>query len=418
MCNIEYDKLIEAPPKHLDVAFFEEVVETALRTAFVKIKGISLTLGSSPGDNYCSQIYRTRIKYERNNNGNKIEEIAVIVKSIPRLESVEFIEDLQVYLKERITYHEVLPKLEVLLHCRRRFGPKLFHCLKRPENSLVFEDLSQLGYTMASRESGLDETHCRLVMKHLAEFHAASMALASVNKTIFDAYTDGMLSARGLAKADGLLMTFFAGNGNQLHSMVSNWAGFERIADKIAKYLEHHRANLVRSQAPIDDEIKVLNHGDLWVNNMMFKYDHAHKPQDLIFIDFQLSIWGSPGIDLNYFFYTSLSLDVLQHKRPELLKVYHARLVDTLLGLDMGVRVPTYEQIVKEVQRRESYGFFANYGIFPTISQDKAQTGDNNLDSFNDAEFAKKKIEQMFQSQRLVDTFRYTLPQFERAGVF
>lgn len=233
---------------------------------------------------------------------------------------------------------------------------------------------------------------------------------------IFKAYGDGMLSPHGLNKDDGLLMRFFAGNGEQLHKLVSSWPGYERIAGKIRKYMEQQRVNLVRAQAPVDDEIKVLNHGDLWVNNMLFKYNGAQQ-LDVIFIDFQLSIWGSPGIDLNYFFYTSLSLDVLKHKRPQLLKVYHNRLADTLLNLDMGVPVPSYEQVMAEVHRREGYGFFANYGILPTVSQDKAETADNNLENFSDADFAQKKTEQMFNSKRLAETLRYTLPHFERAGV-
>ncbi|KAM8715330.1 hypothetical protein ACLKA7_002394 [Drosophila subpalustris] len=421
MCSIVYDQKLEAsPPKHLDVPFFEEVLETALRTSRIQLIGIYCSMGSSTGENYCSQIYRAHIRYKSQNDTQDVQQeqkLAVIVKSIPHIESVEFIEDLQVYLKEKITYYEVLPRLELLMKCKRRFGPKLYHCLKAPENALVFEDLSQLGYVMASREAGLNEAHCRLVMERLAEFHATSMVLAMLDTEIFDAYGDGMLSPQGLAKDDGLILRFFSGNGEQLHKLVSSWPGFERIASKIGKYMEHHRSNLLKAQAPLDKEIKVLNHGDLWVNNMLFKYDKAQQLQDLIFIDFQLSIWGSPGIDLNYFFYSSLSLDVLKHKRPQLLKIYHNRLADTLLQLDMGVPVPSYDQLLAEVHRRENYGFFAAYAILPTVSQDKAQTADNNLENFRDADFARQKVEQQFASSRVTETLRYALPHFERAGV-
>ncbi|BFF93387.1 uncharacterized protein DMAD_11248 [Drosophila madeirensis] len=303
------------------------------------------------------------------------------------------------------------------MQCKRRFGPKLFQCLKQPENTLVFEDLGHLGFVMACRESGLNEEHCRLVMERLAEFHATSMALAVLDPNIFESYSDGMLSPNGLVKDNGLLIRFFAGNGEELHIVVSTWPGYERIAEKIAKYMKNHRANLVRCQALQDQEIRVLNHGDLWVNNLLFKYDNAKRPQDLILIDFQLSIWGSPGIDLNYFFYTSLSLEVLRHKRPQLLRIYHTRLSETLLNLDLGTPVPSYEQILEEVHRRECYGFFASHGIFPTVTQDKPQTADNNLENFTDADFAKQKVRQMFESPRLRETLRHTLPHFERAGV-
>ncbi|XP_052837410.1 uncharacterized protein LOC128253218 [Drosophila gunungcola] len=415
MCSIVFDAEVVSPPSHLNVAFFEDVLETALRTTRVQMLTIHIRMGSSTGENYCSQIYRANVSFKRPDHPE--QHMAFIVKSVPHLNSVEFIEDLEVYLKEKITYHEVLPRLELMMQCKRRFGPKLFQCIKRPESTLVFEDLSQMDFVMASREIGLDEEHCLLVMERLAEFHATSMVLAVLDPHIFDAYADGMLSPRGLAKDDGMLMRFFSGNGKELHNLVSSWPGFERIAEKIEKYLQNQRCNLVRSQAPQDNEVKVLNHGDLWVNNMLFKYDTAHRPQDLILIDFQLSVWGSPGIDLNYFFYTSLTLDVLRHRRPQLLRCYHARLAKTLLNLDLGVPVPSYEQIQNEVHRREAYGFFASYGIFPTVSQDKAQTADNNLENFKDEDFAKHKVRQMFESRRLAETLRYSLPHFERAGV-
>nr|XP_016927718.1 uncharacterized protein LOC108008382 [Drosophila suzukii] len=414
MCSVTFDADVVAPPKHLDAPFFEEVLETALRTARVTLLSIHIRIGSSTGENYCSQIYRAKVSFKRPDHPE--QDIVFIVKSIPHLDSVEFINDLQVYLKEKMTYYEILPRLELMMQCKRRFGPKLYQCIKQPENTLVFEDLGQLGFVMASREEGLNEDHCQLVMERLAEFHATSMALAILDPHIFDTYTDGMLSPRGLEK-DSFLMQFFSGNGKELHRLVSSWPGFERIAGKIGKYMENHRSNLVRSQAPLEKEIKVLNHGDMWVNNMLFKYDAAKRPQDLILIDFQLSVWGSPGIDLNYFFYTSLSLDVLRHRRPHLLRCYHDRLAKTLLDLDLGVPVPSYDQILEEVHRREAYGFFASYGIFPTISQDKTQTADNNLESFKDADFAKQKFRQMFESRRLAETLRYSLPHFERAGV-
>ncbi|XP_044313396.1 uncharacterized protein LOC108041553 isoform X1 [Drosophila rhopaloa] len=416
MCSIVFDAEVVVPPSHLNVAFFEEVLETALRTARVQLLAIHIRMGSSTGENYCSQIYRAKVSFKRPDHPE--QQMVFIVKSIPRQDSVEFIEDLEVYLKEKITYTEVLPRLELMMQCKRRFGPKLYQCIKEPESTLVFEDMGQVGFKMASRELGLDEEHCQLVMERLAEFHATSMVLAVLDPHIFDAYTDGMLSPRGLAKDDGLLMRFFAGNGKELHNLVGSWPGFERIAEKIGKYMQNQRANLERSQAPQEKEIKVLNHGDLWVNNLLFKYDTAQRVQDLILIDFQLSVWGSPGIDLNYFFYTSLTLEVLRHRRSQLLRSYHAKLAKTLLNLDLGVPVPSYEQILEEVHRREAYGFFASYGIFPTVSQDKAQTADNNLENFKDEDFANHKVRQMFESRRLAETLRYSLPYFERAGVF
>jgi len=55
MCSIVFDADVVAPPSHLDVPFFEEVLETALRTARVQLLSIHIRMGSSTGENYCSK---------------------------------------------------------------------------------------------------------------------------------------------------------------------------------------------------------------------------------------------------------------------------------------------------------------------------------------------------------------------------
>ncbi|XP_016970969.1 uncharacterized protein LOC108038649 [Drosophila rhopaloa] len=122
MCSIVFDAEVVVPPSHLNVAFFEEVLETALRTARVQLLAIHIRMGSSTGENYCSQIYRAKVSFKRPDHPE--QQMVFIVKSIPRQDSVEFIEDLEVYLKEKITYTEVLPRLELMMQCKRRFGPK------------------------------------------------------------------------------------------------------------------------------------------------------------------------------------------------------------------------------------------------------------------------------------------------------
>jgi hypothetical protein len=45
------------------------------------------------------------------------------------------------------------------------------------QSFLVLEDLSAVGFRMMDRLEGLDLDHCLLVMRSLARFHAASVAL-------------------------------------------------------------------------------------------------------------------------------------------------------------------------------------------------------------------------------------------------
>lgn len=232
-------------------------------------------------------------------------------------------------------------------------------------------------------------------------------------------FDKGILAKASLERDDGVLFKFLTGNLEALIELIKGWSGYEEIFQKIIKYKSNFRENLLHSQAPVAGEIQVLNHGDLWVNNILFKYQNneSRKLLDLVFVDFQMSIWGSPGMDLNYFFYTSLQLCILQNKREALVRVYHESLQQTLNDLKYK-KIPTLQDIMLEVKRREPYGFFANYGILPTVSMDKQQSSDNSLDNFLDEEFTKKKVRQMFSSNRLEKTLKYTLPRFQKLGIF
>lgn len=101
----------------------------------------------------------------------------------------------------------------------------------------------------------------------------------------------------------------------------------------------------------------VLNHGDLWVNNIMFRYPHnTHEsPEDVVFIDYQCSFFASPGIDLNYFFNTSVPLDLFKNKRIELLGQYYNSLRETMESLNLS-NIPNFEFILDEYKKLELYG--------------------------------------------------------------
>lgn len=66
--------------------------------------------------------------------------------------------------------------------------------------------------------------------------------------------------------------------------------------------------------APKPNGINVLNHGDFWINNMMYKYDddddESLRPRDIRLVDLQLVRFSSPCLDLQYFITTSAQQEV------------------------------------------------------------------------------------------------------------
>ncbi|XP_055844515.1 uncharacterized protein LOC129910934 [Episyrphus balteatus] len=404
-------------PESLNGRFFQEVLENALFETDLKIRKLSFERGSAIGDNFCSQIYRVQITFCRSNDDKRLDDLSVIVKSMPTSNELKFLLDLKAFVKEKIFYTHMIPRLEILLDNVKLAG-RLYYGAKEPINTLVFEDLGASDYIMGNRAEGLDVDHCQLVMKKLGYLHGSSLILHKKDPDCMKSFHSSLLSEDCLNGSD-TFETVFRFSFDSVVRHVSTWQGYESITKKLQKYATNFKENLIKTQLPIPGELKVLNHGDLWVNNFLFKYNNKETKesvQDVIFIDLQMSIFGSPGFDLNYFFYTSMQLDVLKEKREELLKTYYKSFSDTLKAYKYE-NIPSFEDILLEVRRREPFGFFANYGVFPGVSMDKSESSDNTLEKFMDEDFANKKGDVMFSSQRLRDTMRYTLKRFDELGV-
>lgn len=115
-------------PDYLNEQYFINALEEGLRQEKVNIHGINFTWGSNPGDNYCSSIYRVLIDYDTNKEQSEEEpqekqQISLIVKTIPITPETKFLEDVGVFVKEKITYWDVLPRLAILSN-GDKFGAK------------------------------------------------------------------------------------------------------------------------------------------------------------------------------------------------------------------------------------------------------------------------------------------------------
>lgn len=102
---------------------------------------------------------------------------------------------------------------------------------------------------------------------------------------------------------------------------------------------------------------QVLNHGDFWTGNLLYRYDN-NELADVIFIDFQNSVIGSPIIDLLYFLTSSVSYDVIASGRDEIIYTYHETLSLLLQKLEYRGYIPSLNELQIELLRRGALGKF------------------------------------------------------------
>ncbi|XP_033169442.1 uncharacterized protein LOC117146922 [Drosophila mauritiana] len=412
---------LEEPPLYLTPQFFRRTLEHGLQQLDLQVIGVQLTNLTRGGENYCSNIYRAQIKYR--NAESCVLETSLIVKSMPD-EKQAILARLHIYNKETLFYMHIKPKLEALMwravdsSSAWTLAPKHYYSTTQPEQTIILEDLCAAGYQLKCRQLGLDFDHAALVLAKLAEYHALTMAMAEREpETIVDRYPFGLLHMDAINSEPFKLL--FGTQLLKLAALVGDCEGFGGITTKLYRYHEHFTERVLKAVYPLRGNHNVLNHGDLWVNNIFFKYDAEYTVQQVKIIDFQLCFYGSLGFDINYFLNTSLELEVLRDRRQELVDIYYRSLVDCLKHLPWSKELPSYEDIMDEIRKREAYGFFVAFGFFPLMSMIGVDSEDNSLKNFHDETFARQKVQLMFEGNtRTLESLKCTLKRLDELKLF
>lgn len=164
-------------------------------------------------------------------------------------------------------------------------------CFLGVENDvIVLEDMAHSGYTMSDKYTPFDFEHCKILMKMLAKFHAKSFIFEQqYKKTLHDEFSHCMhetLWPRADDKARAMIDAAVKGVVSMI-DLLPEVDDNRRNAfkEKIVKLCADHTDKL----SPSVKHKNVLCHGDLWANNILFKYDADKRPVECCLIDFQLA---------------------------------------------------------------------------------------------------------------------------------
>jgi hypothetical protein len=301
-----------------------------------------------PGDNFMAIILRSEIEIEKN-NGEKVS-LSYIVKC---LLSTVFNEDMvsgySAFPKEKKMYAEILPAFEKLYEnvgVDMSFGPKCYFETDFPTQIIVLEDLSH--YKMLPKSNGLDESHIEECLAWLAKFHAASMVYYDMNGPYGDLFKGGVY-ARDM---ESTYQPYFDLYFPYFIEAVKKLPNGEKYLEKVKKYEGKLYRSISKTLDFDENSVNVLCHGDSWSNNFLFLYEND-KLKNLKVVDYQLPVYGTFTQDIFYFMMTSWHQDVKIKKFDYFIKFYHDNLVENLTLLKYEKKIPSLDDLHKEIDKRK-----------------------------------------------------------------
>ncbi|XP_068623132.1 uncharacterized protein [Battus philenor] len=287
------------------------------------------------GDNYGAYVKRIKVEQE---DGNEFKMIAKIAPANMILREQRPVNDF--FANETLIYNELLPMFRKL---QENFGvpdndkfkfPICYGTLDEPINEIILlEDLEPYNYVMLNKTEPLSDEIVKTVLKNLANFHSLSYVLRNKEPQVFDKFMGTLVNASVNPKTMAQTQMFFEHALNDLKSIFDK-DRYKNTIDYVMQHLVKTWMKLV--SADKGSKYSVIQHGDLWTNNIMFQMQDGH-PSGCILIDYQLSRDSVPVADIHNLIFSCTDYATRSRHYYEWIDFYHSELDRYLQYYDLKV---------------------------------------------------------------------------------
>uniref|UniRef100_A0A905R0K6 CHK kinase-like domain-containing protein n=1 Tax=Rhodnius prolixus TaxID=13249 RepID=A0A905R0K6_RHOPR len=352
------------------------------------------------GENYGSQVYRLKLEIILN-NGKKFKKSLIMKREhAPNDASAGHIE-LPVFKTEIKIYRDILIEFEAIMNEFQDPSDKVWGDLigYKPYSVIIMDDLKAKNFKVADRRNCLDLNHAVLVLQSLGRFHAISHVLLQrgiLNKDD--------LGIHYMQSNSSITMRLLEGAYRQLACVMDeHWPPkWKEAAQKYTKESKVVAQKIRKLFEFPKNGFLVLNHGDCWTCNMMFKYCsyEENKPIAVKFLDFQISHFNTYIYDVIHFLYMSVRPDIRRKNMDRLLIEYQKTLKNTLEFYGLTDVAPTLKHVHDEARRVEYLGMFYSMTSLPVTTIDiedsffaeKLQSDCDSKDIYNAESFKSEKF--------------------------
>jgi thiamine kinase-like enzyme len=383
--------------------YFEKVLKQIGVGINIKILNSNVTEASSVNG---STILKAKVQYS--SNKIKDETVNFIVKLSSNAKNV-FVDNTT--FTTEIKMYQTIMEMQRLFETSGEnvvFAPRMLYYSQEPVPNVVLEDISAAPKSLVTINERLDFDETKKILLKLARWHAASFQVAKDTKMKLDEYNVGLFNVN----SEGV--NLIHSNFRLFVDEIKSWTGYEKYAAKLEKlspkFLKYGKT-VYKANGP-SDGYNVLNHGDFNYKNMLFKKnDINHKVYDALFLDFQLSIWATPAIDLYSLLYMIASDETRLNHENELLELYYSEFIDTLRRVGLMTKVPTLLEFRVELLKHKFLEVVLAICFLPYFYVDDSQSG---YDLFNDANIEQRK--NLYKNEAYQNSIKKILPRLLTSG--
>lgn len=337
--------------------------------------------GSSIGDGFVGIMVKVIIKEK---DGSKNLQILAKIPPVNK-QTREIMKSMQLFEREVFMYNVLLPEfvafqLEKKISRAQGFFafPKVYYAnfdKEKDESIIIMEDLRNSGHRMWDKTKPVNFEHAKFLMIALGKYHAISFAMKAKRPEQFEKFK-ALSDFIGDSFREEAFKDFL--NQSLGRAMESLSPEDTKSRTRFKKLIDHSQQFVADCVNPhLIEPLGIVSHGDCWVNNFLYHYKKGDQPDNIVLIDWQISRYCSPVVDLTYFIFACTDRQLRQKHFDELLRIYHSSLKELLdhLGGDTVSQFP-FTALLRHMKRFAKFGIIMSSFIIPMIQAKKEDIPD------------------------------------------
>ncbi|XP_037048727.1 uncharacterized protein LOC119083172 [Bradysia coprophila] len=403
-------------PNWLDSKFLEGILRNYYKNDGIKLIRFDVRSTASNGESFMSSMYRAKVDFKLSleaADGQESTLHLIIKAAIDELKDA--LSNFDVYEKEVEFYDQIAPKINAKLKDLNepQLLPECYGVCKE-KKIMVIEDLSAKGYTTLHGPNKCNISEAKAILKRIAVFNGIGVVLREDKSDIFANFKSGHLSRDVLVFVD-----MYKGLFDALLDTISSWPEFSSYHEKLSSFRKNLPERWHQALDLNPNHLNALVHNDLWPPNIMIRGEtiSVDAPfENITFIDFQNTLWGSPAADLHLFLNMSMCESLMPDRFDELVEFYYSQLVSVLRKLNCKCIIPTWTEFHSQYFDRKFLAFIAS-------CLEQSVTIDNNGDvEYNDLivndERSMKIKRKLYQKPKVQVLLRKMIPYYVQIGTF